>query len=320
MGTMNIQRKNDLMYLVLGLVIFGIVYGLMEGGMIGSFWKLNIIIICINIIMSASLNLINGYTGQFSLGHAGFMAVGCYVSVILTTNFHMPLIVGMLAGGAAAALLGCLIGLPTLRLNGDYLAIATLGLGEIIRIVIMNINYVGGAAGFTGIPHLTTFPWVFFTMLVTLFFIKNFVNSTHGRACIAIRENEIAAGAMGINTTKYKVMAFTIGAAFAGIAGALFAHCFYIINPSSFTFMASFNYLIMVVLGGLGSLTGSVAGAFVVTALSAALASWPEFRMIIYALALILLMFYRPQGLFGYVELTALKPFRFLDRTKGGRE
>ncbi|MBQ1470099.1 MAG: branched-chain amino acid ABC transporter permease [Schwartzia sp.] len=317
---MNIQRKNDLMYLVLGLVIFGIVYGLMEGGMIGSFWKLNIIIICINIIMSASLNLINGYTGQFSLGHAGFMAVGCYVSVILTTNFHMPLIVGMLAGGAAAALLGCLIGLPTLRLNGDYLAIATLGLGEIIRIVIMNINYVGGAAGFTGIPHLTTFPWVFFTMLVTLFFIKNFVNSTHGRACIAIRENEIAAGAMGINTTKYKVMAFTIGAAFAGVAGALFAHCFYIINPSSFTFMASFNYLIMVVLGGLGSLTGSVAGAFVVTALSAALASWPEFRMIIYALALILLMFYRPQGLFGYVELTAFKPFRFLDRTKGGRE
>lgn len=317
---MTTLRKNDLMYLVLGLAVFGVVFGLMEGGMIGSFWKLNLIIICINVIMSASLNLINGYTGQFSLGHAGFMAVGCYVSVILTTNFHMPLIVGMLAGGVASGILGSLIGLPTLRLNGDYLAIATLGLGEIIRIVIMNIDYVGGAAGFTGIPHLTTFPWVFFTMLFTLFFIKNFVNSTHGRACIAIRENEIAAGAMGINTTKYKVMAFTIGAAFAGIAGALFAHCFYIINPSSFTFMASFNYLIMVVLGGLGSLTGSIAGAFVVTALSAALASWPEFRMIIYALALILLMFYRPQGLFGYVELSSLKPFAFLDLTKGGRK
>lgn len=320
MSAMTTLRKNDLMYLVLGLAVFGVVFGLMEGGMIGSFWKLNLIIICINVIMSASLNLINGYTGQFSLGHAGFMAVGCYVSVILTTNFHMPLIVGMLAGGVASGILGSLIGLPTLRLNGDYLAIATLGLGEIIRIVIMNIDYVGGAAGFTGIPHLTTFPWVFFTMLFTLFFIKNFVNSTHGRACIAIRENEIAAGAMGINTTKYKVMAFTIGAAFAGIAGALFAHCFYIINPSSFTFMASFNYLIMVVLGGLGSLTGSIAGAFVVTALSAALASWPEFRMIIYALALILLMFYRPQGLFGYVELSSLKPFAFLDLTKGGRK
>ena len=226
----------------------------------------------------------------------------------------------ILGGGAAAALLGALIGLPTLRLSGDYLAIATLGLGEIIRIVIMNIQYVGGAAGFSGIPHLTTFPWVFFTMLFTLFFIKNFVNSTHGRACIAIRENEIAAAAMGVNTTKYKVMAFTIGAAFAGIAGVLFAHCFYIISPSSFTFMQSFNYLIMVVLGGLGSLTGSVAGAFVVTALSAALADWPEFRMIIYALALIFLMFYRPQGLFGYVEISSLPPFSRLSFLKGGRK
>ncbi len=317
---MNSLRKSDLRFLVLGVVIFAAIQGAMEGGLIGSFWKLNIILIGINIVLSASLNLINGYTGQFSLGHAGFMAVGAYVSVILTTNFHMPLLAGMLAGGLAAASLGCLIGLPTLRLNGDYLAIATLGLGEIIRIIIMNIQYVGGAAGFSGIPHLTTFPWVFATMLVTLFAIKNFVNSNHGRACIAIRENEIAAAAMGINTTKYKVMAFSIGAAFAGVAGALFAHCFYIISPSSFTFMQSFNYLIMVVLGGLGSLTGSVAGAFVVTALSAALADWPEFRMIIYALALIFLMFYRPQGLFGYVELTRLAPFSKLGALKGGRE
>ena len=214
-------------------------------------------------------------------------------------------------------MLGCLIGLPTLRLKGDYLAIATLGLGEIIRIVIMNIEYVGGAAGFKGIPHNTTFPWVFLVMLFTLFFIKNFVNSKYGRSCIAVRENEIAAEAMGINTTKYKVMAFTIGAIFAGIGGGLFAHCFYIINPSSFTFMASFNYLIMVVLGGLGSITGSIAGAFVVTFVSAALASWPEFRMIIYAIVLILLMFYRPQGLFGYKEITNIK---FFQRFKGGHK
>lgn len=206
-----------------------------------------------------------------------------------------------------------------MRLKGDYLAIATLGLGEIIRIVIMNIQYVGGAAGFKGIPHYTTFPWVFFVMLVALFFIKNFVNSTHGRACLAIRENEIAAESMGINTTKYKIMAFTIGASFAGVAGALFAHCFYIINPSSFTFMASFNYLIMVVLGGLGSITGSIAGAFVVTFISAALASWPEFRMIIYALALILMMIYRPQGLFGYMEITNMGIFKRLQlKLKGG--
>lgn len=317
---MNSERKNDLLLLLGGIAIFAVLEGTMTAGLVGSFWKLNITLIGINIILAASLNLINGYTGQFSLGHAGFMAVGAYIGVILTTNFHLPLIVAMLAGGAAAALLGALIGLPTLRLSGDYLAIATLGLGEIIRIVIMNIQYVGGAAGFSGIRHLTTFPWVFFTMIFTLFFIKNFVNSTHGRACIAIRENEIAAAAMGINTTKYKVMAFTIGAAFAGIAGVLFAHCFYIISPSSFTFMQSFNYLIMVVLGGLGSLTGSVAGAFVVTALSAALADWPEFRMIIYALALIFLMFYRPQGLFGYVEISSLPPFSRLSFLKGGRK
>ena len=309
---LNAVRKRDLTMLILGLLIFAILQGMMSAGLIGSFWQLNLILIGINVIMSVSLNLINGYTGQFSLGHAGFMAVGAYVGVVCTTNFGMPLIVALIAGAACAGLLGFLIGLPTLRLRGDYLAIATLGLGEIIRIVIMNIEYVGGAAGFKGIKHLTDFTWVFFIMLFTLFFVKNFVNSSHGRACIAIRENEIAAEAMGVNTTKYKVMAFTIGAAFAGIAGGLFAHQFYLISPNSFTFLASFNYLIMVVLGGMGSITGSIAGAFVVTFISAALAAWPEFRMIIYALALILLMFYRPQGLFGYMEITNMKPIKQL--------
>lgn len=307
---MNILRKNDLIMLVFGIVLFAALQGMIATKIIGSFWELNLIIVCINVIMSVSLNLINGYTGQFSLGHAGFMAVGAYVGVVLTTYLHAPFVVALVAGALMAGLLGFLIGLPTLRLRGDYLAIATLGLGEIIRIVIMNIDYVGGAAGFKGITHHTNFAWVFIIMLITLFVIKNFINSSHGRACIAIRENEIAAEAMGINTTKYKVMAFTMGAAFAGIAGGLFAHNFYIINPSSFTFLASFNYLIMVVMGGMGSITGSIAGAFVVTFLSAALANWPEFRMIIYALALILLMFYRPQGLFGYMEITNMGIFR----------
>jgi branched-chain amino acid transport system permease protein len=304
--------------LIFGLVIYGIIEGMISTKMIGSFWQLNIILICVNVIMAVSLNLINGYTGQFSLGHAGFMAVGAYVGVVATVNFHLPFIAALILGAACAGFLGFCIGLPTLRLRGDYLAIATLGLGEIIRIVIMNIEYVGGAAGFKGIPHLTNFTWVFFAMLFTLFFIKNFVNSSHGRACIAIRENEIAAEAMGVNTTKYKVMAFTIGAAFAGIAGGLFAHQFYLISPNSFTFLSSFNFLIMVVLGGMGSITGSIAGAFVVTFLSAALASFPEARMIIYALALILLMFYRPQGLFGYMEVTNFSPIKkVLDKISG---
>lgn len=314
---MKYLRKNDLIMLGIGIVIFAVLQGLIEGRVLSSFWQLNIIIIGINIIMAVSLNLINGYTGQFSLGHAGFMAVGAYVGVVLTTNLHLPFAAALVAGAIAAGFLGFLIGIPTLRLRGDYLAIATLGLGEIIRIVIMNIQYVGGAAGFKGIPHHTTFAWVFFIMLFALFFIKNFVNSTHGRACLAIRENEIAAEAMGVNTTKYKVMAFTIGAAFAGVAGGLFAHSFYLISPNSFTFMQSFNYLIMVVMGGLGSITGSIAGAFVVTFISAALASWPEFRMIIYALALIIMMFYRPQGLFGYMELTNMGIFKKIFK-KGG--
>ena len=317
---MNSARKRDLVMLVLGLVLYGVLQMMISTKIIGSFWELNIILICVNIIMSSSLNLINGYTGQFSLGHAGFMAVGAYVGVVATVKFGLPLIVALILGAIAAGCLGFLIGLPTLRLRGDYLAIATLGLGEIIRIVIMNIDYVGGAAGFKGIPHLTNFTWVFLTMLVTLFFIKNFVNSSHGRACIAIRENEIAAEAMGVNTTKYKVMAFTLGAAFAGVAGGLFAHQFYLISPTSFTFLSSFNYLIMVVMGGMGSITGSIAGAFVVTFISAALASFPEARMIIYALALILMMFYRPQGLFGYMEITNVGIFKkFLDKVSGAK-
>ena len=314
---MNSLQKNDLKMLVFALVIYGIIMGLTSAGMLSAFWQLNLIFAGINIILAASLNLINGYTGQFSLGHAGFMAVGAYVGVVLTTNFQMAFPVAILAGGVTAGLLGALIGLPTLRLRGDYLAIATLGLGEIVRIVIINVPYVGGAAGFKGIPHHTDFTWVFCLMLVTLFIIKNFVNSRHGRACLAIRENEIAAESMGVNTTRYKVLAFSIGAFFAGIAGVLFGHNMYILSPASFTFMQSFNILIMVVMGGLGSMTGSIAGALVVTFLSAALASFPNARMIIYALALILLMFYRPQGLFGYVEVTAMQPLRRFFK-KGG--
>ena len=315
---MNSLQKNDLKMLVFALVIYGIIMGLTSAGMLSAFWQLNLIFAGINIILAASLNLINGYTGQFSLGHAGFMAVGAYVGVVLTTNFQMAFPVAILAGGVTAGLLGALIGLPTLRLRGDYLAIATLGLGEIVRIVIINVPYVGGAAGFKGIPHHTDFTWVFCLMLVTLFIIKNFVNSRHGRACLAIRENEIAAESMGVNTTRYKVLAFSIGAFFAGVAGVLFGHNMYILSPASFTFMQSFNILIMVVMGGLGSMTGSIAGALVVTFLSAALASFPNARMIVYALALILMMFYRPQGLFGYVEVTTMRPLNRFFR-KGGK-
>ena len=203
-----------------------------------------------------------------------------------------------------------------MRLNGDYLAIATLGLGEIIRICILNIEYVGGASGLMGIPRYTNFAWVFWVGVFVIFFIKNFINSAPGRSCLAIRENEIAAETMGIDTTKYKVMAFTIGAAFAGTAGVLFSHYFYIAHPASFTFMRSFDILTMVVLGGLGSMSGAITGAVLLTGISAFLAEYPEWRMVIYSITLIVLMLYRPQGLFGNKELS-LKMFKLGGNNSG---
>ncbi len=307
--------KRDLLSLGACLLLYAIIQLLIEVDFIGQFWVLNIVLIGINIILGVSLNLINGFTGQFSIGHAGFMAVGAYVGAIMTVKLHLPFIVAILAGAAGAGILGFAIGLPTLRLSGDYLAIATLGLGEIIRITILNIPYVGGASGLMGIPRLTNFTWVFFLTVFTVFFIKNFINSSHGRACISVRENEIAAEAMGVDTTKYKVMAFTIGAAFAGVAGALFAHYFYIVHPASFTFMKSFDLLTIVVLGGLGSISGSITAAILLTFVSAALAGYPEMRMVIYSLMLIGLMLFRPQGLFGNKEIS-LKIFNRL--LKGG--
>ena len=297
-------RKYDATLLAACALLFAVMQGLIYVGFIGPFWELNIILICINIILAVSLNLINGYTGQFSIGHAGFMAVGAYASAIMTVKLGLPYEVGLLVGTIAAGILGFLIGLPTLRLNGDYLAIATLGLGEIIRICILNIDYVGGASGLMGIPRMTTFAYVFWIMIFIIFFIKNFKNSAAGRCCLAIRENEIAADTMGINTTKYKVLAFSLGASFAGTAGALFSHYFFLAHPASFTFMRSFDILTMVVLGGLGSMTGSITGAVLLTFISAYLSDYPEWRMIIYSVTLIVLMLRRPQGLFGSQELS----------------
>jgi len=302
-------RKQDFMLLGLCVVIFAIVQACISLEFIGPYWETNIVLILINIILSVSLNLINGYTGQFSIGHAGFLAVGAYTGAIVTVKLGLPFELALVVGTICAGFLGFLIGIPTLRLNGDYLAIATLGLGEIIRICILNIDYVGGASGFMGIPRITNFAWAFWIAIFVIFFIKNFKNSAPGRSCLAIRENEIAAETMGIDTTKYKVMAFTIGAAFAGTAGVLFSHYYYIAHPASFTFMRSFDILTMVVLGGLGSMSGAITGAILLTGISAILAEYPEWRMVIYSVTMIVLMLNRPQGLFGSKELS-MRMFR----------
>ena len=298
------KNKNFLYGVIVSLVIYSVFQGSIMTGMLGDYWISTIILISINIILGVSLNLINGFTGQFSIGHAGFMSIGAYLSAIMTLDFNLPFPIALIVGGVVAAFAGLVIGVPSLRLKGDYLAIATLGFGEIIRIIWLNTEYVGGASGLSGIPSLTNWTWVFIWTALTILVVNNFVNSTHGRACISVRENEIAAEAMGINTTKYKVIAFVIGSFFAGIAGGLSAHMFYIINPNSFNFMKSFEILVIVVLGGLGSTSGSILGAIVLTMIFTLLQDYPDLRMIIYSLLLIMMMIFRPKGLMGTREFT----------------
>lgn len=272
--------------------------------LLNQYFQINLTSMCINIILAVSLNLINGFTGQLSLGHAGFMAVGAYAAVVMTTKLDYPFLAGLAGACLAAGFAGFIIGVPTLRLRGDYLAIATLALGEIIRVSLQNIDYVNGPAGISGIHKLTTWPWLFGATILSILVVVNLVNSSYGRAIISVREDEIAAELMGINTTKYKVMAFVFGAAMAGLAGALYGHYFYIIKPDIFNFMKSFDILVMVVLGGLGSTTGAIIAAMFITVLTAVLQSFPEIRMILYALILIIVMIYRPQGLMGNKELS----------------
>ncbi|MDD2553608.1 MAG: branched-chain amino acid ABC transporter permease [Desulfotomaculaceae bacterium] len=295
--------------------IFTLVQYLVTAGLLNQYFQINLASMCINVILAVSLSLINGFTGQLSLGHAGFMAVGAYVAAIMTNMLDLPFIIGILAACLAAGLAGFIIGVPTLRLKGDYLAIATLALGEIIRVTLQNIDYVNGPAGIMGISKLSTWPWLFGGVVLTVVVIVNLVNSSYGRAIISVREDEVAAELMGINTTKYKVLAFAIGAMFAGLAGALYAHYFYIIKPETFNFLKSFDILVMVVLGGLGSTTGAIIAAVSITALTAALQPFPAIRMILYALILIIVMIYRPQGLMGNKELS-MKTF---GRIWGGR-
>ncbi len=280
---------------------------LIDVGLIDSYLQLNIMVIGINIILAVSLNLITGFTGQFTLGHAAFMAIGAYTSAVITAKLNLPFIVGIIAAGLMAAIAGVLIGIPTLRLKGDYLAIATLGFGEIIRILALNTDYIGGAIGFNDIPQYTNWTWIYSMVVLTIVLITNFINSYHGRACISIRENEIAAEAMGINTTFYKVLAFAIGAFFAGIAGALYANYFYFIKPDSFGFMKSIDILVIVVFGGMGSIPGSIVGAIALTVISTFLQSIGNLRMVIYAVILFLIMLYRPSGLMGKTEIKFLK-------------
>lgn len=292
--------------IVIGLaaIIYFVLANMMLFGVLNNYYIQIITFAGINIILAVSLNLINGITGQLSLGHAGFMSVGGYAASVASINLGMPFVVSLLIGGIAAAIAGVIIGFPTLRLKGDYLAITTLGFGEIIRVIFINIDYVGGARGLMGIPKKTTFDIVYLVAIITVLIVINLINSTHGRAFKSIREDEIASESMGVNTVKYKILAFSIAALFAGIAGALYAHYFMYINPKSFDFLKSIDIVIMVVMGGMGSIIGSILSAIVLTILPEALREFSDYRMVVYSLALILLMIYRPTGLFGTREFS----------------
>ncbi|WP_315118568.1 branched-chain amino acid ABC transporter permease [uncultured Clostridium sp.] len=299
---MNWFNKKNIISFILIIILYALSQGLISAGVIDSYILLNLVVIGINIILAVSLNLITGYTGQFSLGHAAFMAVGAYASAIMTAKFSYPFFISVIIAAICAAFTGLVIGIPTLRLKGDYLAIATLGFSEIVRIILLNVDYVGGASGLNDIPQYTTWTWIYFGVVGTIILIKNFINSYAGRACISIREDEIAAESMGINTTLYKVLAFVIGAFFAGIAGALYANYFYFIKPNNFGFMKSVDILVIVVFGGMGSIAGSIAGAVALSIISLFLQNIPELRMVIYSVILFLIMVYRPEGLLGKYE------------------
>lgn len=272
---------------------------------------LDIAVSCgINITLAVSLNLINGYTGQFSLGHAGFMAIGAYSAALLTTTFGVALLgplggqewllfaLALLAAGLAAALAGLIVGVPSLRLKGDYLAIVTLGFGEIIRVVIQNIDAVGGPRGLIGIPGYTNLFWTYGLAAVAVYCVWTMVNSTYGRGFIAVADDEVAAEAMGINTTRYKITAFLVGAFFAGLAGGIYAHFKQYIAPQGFGFDRSIEIVVMVILGGMGNTAGVVIAAILLTVGGEWLRQFGDLRMILYSLLIIVLMILRPQGLF----------------------
>jgi branched-chain amino acid transport system permease protein len=268
----------------------------------------NINHIGIAIILAVSLNLVNGLTGQFSIGHAGFMAVGGYVTALLLINgpqddpYRLFFIGALGIGAVAAGLAGYIVGKPSLRLRGDYLAIVTLGFGEIIRVIIENTRAFGGAIGLSPIPHRADFTWIWAFAIITILISKRLRDSTHGRAFLSVREDEVAAEAMGVDTTGYKVRAFVISSALAGIAGGLSGAFEGNLAPQSFTFVRSFEVVAMVVLGGMGSITGSTIAAAVLTLLPEYLRSVANLRMVIYSIALIVLMLVRPRGLLGTRE------------------
>jgi branched-chain amino acid transport system permease protein len=298
--------------LVVGL---GLSFAIPYFNLVNPYVQLILMYVGINIILTISLNLVNGYMGEFSVGHAGFMAVGAYVGALLTTQvlpqslvaWMFPLTV--LAGGLGAALVGLVVAVPSFRTRGDYLAIVTLAFNMIVKSVIENIEAIGGPRGIPGIDRLTNLPWTFFWTVAAVWVIRNFIYSNFGRGVLSIREDEIASDLMGVNTRQVKLLAFVLSSFFAGIAGALFAHLLQFISPRVFDIIKSTDILIMVYLGGIGSIMGSIIGATIFTLLLEVLRPLGIWRMVLMPLVLVLLMIYRPRGIMGLREFRWFIPF-----------
>jgi branched-chain amino acid transport system permease protein len=266
---------------------------------------------CYTIIMVASLNLLTGFMGEFSIGHAGFMSVGAYSAAIFTNAMigknipAFPLfILALLVGGIFAAAAGVLVGIPALRLRGDYLAIVTIAFAEIIRVAFCNFDITGGGRTMSGITQLSNFYWCFGVMVVCVTLMYMYVRSRFGRTVIAIREDYIAASASGINVTYYKVLTFTISAFFAGVGGAMYAHYMTAMIPTNFNYMYSSEFLTEVIIGGTGSLTGSIIGAAFLSSLPEMMRQFATYRMLAYSVVLVLVMIFRPGGIFGTYEFS----------------
>lgn len=325
----NEKRKAYLINFIGVLAVFLLLMALFESGVLGS--RTNYIrgiatTACYTIIMVESLNLLTGFMGEFSLGHAGFMSVGAYASAVFTMaltdrGIELPafvmFVLALFIGGIAAAITGILVGIPALRLRGDYLCIVTVAFAEIIRVIFCNLEMTGGGRTLSGIPSLSNFYWVFWVMVLCVTVMYLFVRSRFGRTVTAIREDYIAASASGINVTFYKVMTFTIAAFFAGIAGAIYAHYMTAMIPTNFNFMYSSEFLTEVIIGGTGSLTGSVIGAAFLSALPEMMRKFANYRMLAYSVVLVLVMIFKPGGIFGTWEFSLT---RMLKRLTGGKE
>ncbi len=314
------NMSSILSWAVLVTVIFLVLSFLIGQGILGPYYVQILMGIGISIIMAMGTNLVLGFSGQFPLGQAGFMAIGAYTTAIITQNIptYLGFYVSMLIGILVAGLVAVIVGFPTLRLKGDYLAIATLGVAEIIRIAIVNGGEVtNGAAGLTGILRYTSWPVVFAFVVLIIVLTMNFLQSSIGRQVISVREDEIAAESMGVNTTKIKVATFAFAAMTASVAGSLYVGYIGTVVPKDFTIMRSIDYLIIAVLGGLGSMTGTILAAIVLGGLNMYLQSFSEVRMIVYSLALILVMVFKPGGLLGTKEFQFSKLFS--NKTEEGR-